>query len=49
MPGDQLMIEVAILGSKRGIWKFGCTARVGDTLVAEADILCTVRPAGPAG
>jgi 3-hydroxyacyl-[acyl-carrier-protein] dehydratase len=47
-PGDQLMIEVLILGSKRGIWKFGCTARVGDTLVAEADILCTVRPAEPA-
>jgi len=47
-PGDQLMIEVAILGSKRGIWKFGCTARVGDALVAEADILCTVRPSEPA-
>jgi 3-hydroxyacyl-[acyl-carrier-protein] dehydratase len=48
-PGDQLMVEVLILGSKRGIWKFGCTARVGDTLVAEADILCTVRPAGAEG
>ena len=47
-PGDQLMIEVSILASKRGIWKFGCTARVGDTLVAEAEILCTVRPAEPA-
>ena len=47
-PGDQLMIEVSILGSKRGIWKFGCTARVAETLVAEADILCTVRPAGTA-
>ena len=45
-PGDQLMIEVLILGSKRGIWKFGCTARVGDALAAEADILCTVRPTG---
>jgi 3-hydroxyacyl-[acyl-carrier-protein] dehydratase len=45
-PGDQLRVEVLILGSKRGIWKFGCAARVGDTLVAEADILCTVRPAG---
>ena len=47
-PGDQLLIEVLILGSKRGIWKFGCAARVGDALVAEADILCTVRPAGSA-
>ena len=47
-PGDQLIVEVLILGSKRGIWKFGCTARVADTLVAEADILCTVRPTGAA-
>ena len=47
-PGDQLKIEVAVLGSKRGIWKFGCVARVGDALAAEADILCTVRPAGNA-
>ena len=48
-PGDQLRIEVVILGSKRGIWKFGCTAKVGDALAAEADILCTVRPAGIEG
>lgn len=48
-PGDQLLIEVVILGSKRGIWKFGCTAHVGDNLVAEADILCTVRQAGGDG
>jgi 3-hydroxyacyl-[acyl-carrier-protein] dehydratase len=47
-PGDQLMLEVSILGSKRGIWKFGCRARVGDALVAEADILCTVRSPGAA-
>ena len=45
-PGDQLQIEVSVIGSKRGIWKFGCVAKVGETLVAEADILCTVRPAG---
>jgi 3-hydroxyacyl-[acyl-carrier-protein] dehydratase len=45
-PGDQLAVEVLILGSKRGIWKFGCTARVGEVLVAQADILCTVRPVG---
>ena len=45
-PGDQLMVEVSILGSKRGIWKFGCAARVGEALAAEADILCTVRTSG---
>lgn len=47
-PGDQLKIEVTILGSKRGIWKFACLARVGEALAAEADIMCTVRPAGNA-
>jgi 3-hydroxyacyl-[acyl-carrier-protein] dehydratase len=45
-PGDQLRIEVVIIGSKRGIWKFGCSARVDQNLAAEADILCTVRPSG---
>jgi len=46
-PGDQLVLEVSILGSKRNVWKFGCAARVGDALAAEAEILCTVRaPAG---
>ena len=50
VPGDQLQIEVEILGSKRGIWKFGCEVRVGDAVAAEAKILCTVRPAaGDAG
>ncbi|MGH8703803.1 MAG: 3-hydroxyacyl-ACP dehydratase FabZ [Burkholderiales bacterium] len=46
--GDRLEIEVLILGSKRGIWKFGCSARVDGVMVAEAEILCTVRPAASA-
>jgi 3-hydroxyacyl-[acyl-carrier-protein] dehydratase len=45
VPGDQLVVEVAITASKRGIWKFGCSARVDGGVVAEADILCTVRSA----
>jgi 3-hydroxyacyl-[acyl-carrier-protein] dehydratase len=45
VPGDQLLVEVTIVASKRGIWKFGCSARVGGAVVAEADILCTVRAA----
>ena len=49
VPGDPLEIEVTILGSKRGIWKFGCAARVGGAVVAEAEILCTVRAAGGNG
>lgn len=45
VPGDQLMVEVLITASKRGIWKFACCARVDGAPVAEADILCTVRAA----
>ena len=47
-PGDRLEIEALILASKRGVWKFGCTARVDGTVATEAEILCTMRPA-PAG
>lgn len=39
-PGDQLRIEIILQGSKRGVWKFGCAVRVGETLVSEADIMC---------
>ncbi len=45
VPGDQLVVEVTITASKRGIWKFGCRASVAGGVVAEADILCTVRAA----
>ncbi len=46
VPGDQLEIEVSLLASKRGIYKFGCAARVDGSVVAEAEILCTVRASG---
>ena len=43
VPGDQLEIEVVIRAVKRNIWKFMCVARVDGSLVAEAEILCTLR------
>lgn len=42
-PGDQLRIEVLLLAVKRGIWRFGCEAKVDDKIVATADIMCTAR------
>ena len=45
-PGDQMMIEVLLRGSKRGIWKFGCIVKVDQALVCEADILCAERRLG---
>jgi 3-hydroxyacyl-[acyl-carrier-protein] dehydratase len=43
MPGDALRLEVALERQLRGIWKFTGRALVGDALVAEAGIMCTVR------
>ena len=48
VPGDQLEVEVAMERLLRGIGKFACVARVAGELVAEATILCTVRPPDPA-
>ncbi len=42
-PGDQLMLDVSIKASKRGLWKFAARALVGAQVVAEAELLCTVR------
>ena len=46
VPGDQLELEVKIERALRGIGKFSCVARVAGTVVAEATILCSVRPVG---
>lgn len=43
-PGDQLVIEVRLAASKRGIWKFSGVARVNDQTASEADLICAVRP-----
>lgn len=44
IPGDQLELEVILERSLRGIGRFACIARVGGEVVAEAVILCSVRP-----
>jgi 3-hydroxyacyl-[acyl-carrier-protein] dehydratase len=45
VPGDQLVVEVTLERAVRGIGKFACVARVAGAVVAEATILCSVRPA----
>lgn len=42
-PGDQLYLEVLLKTVKRGIWIFGCEARVDNKVVATADVMCTAR------
>lgn len=42
-PGDQLVLEVSILSSKRSIWKYAAQAKVGGKIAAEAELMCTLR------
>ena len=41
--GDTLRLHVTLSRHVRGIWKFNAQARVDEALVAEADLMCTVR------
>lgn len=41
--GDALHLDVTLLRHARSLWKFHGEARVADAVVAEADILCTIR------
>lgn len=42
-PGDQLVMDVSLLRTKGGIYKFKAEARVGDELACEAELMCTMR------
>lgn len=44
MPGDQLILEVSIERTVRSVVKYAGKAYVDDALVAEAELLCTLRP-----
>jgi len=40
VPGDQLMLKVNFVKSKRNIWAFECCAEVDGEFVASAEIRC---------
>ena len=42
-PGDQLRMDVEILRSSRGIWKYKATASVDGKVAVEAELMCTIR------
>ena len=42
-PGDQLVMDVELLRHKAGIYKFKGTARVGEDIACEAELMCTMR------
>jgi 3-hydroxyacyl-[acyl-carrier-protein] dehydratase len=42
-PGDALMLDVALDRARAGIYKFNARATVAGDLVAEAQLMCTMR------
>ena len=47
-PGDQLRMEVEVVRSSRGVWKYRATASVDGQLAVEAVLMCTIRSAADA-
>ena len=43
MPGDQLILEVSLVRSLRGMWKYSAHAKVGEALCAQADLMCAYK------
>lgn len=44
-PGDQLKMEVDILRTSRGIWKYKARGTVDGQVALEAELMCTMRSA----
>jgi len=44
-PGDQLWLEIEVLKTVRGVWKFNGTAMVDGETVASAVLMCAKRDA----
>ena len=45
-PGDQLVIEIDLVRTTRGVWKVAGRGKVEDKLVAAADLMGALRDAG---
>jgi 3-hydroxyacyl-[acyl-carrier-protein] dehydratase len=43
MPGDQMVLEVELTRSMRGMWKYAATATVDGALCAEAELMTSYR------
>lgn len=43
VPGDQLILKAEITRTMRGIWKYAARAEVDGVLVAEAELMATLR------
>ncbi|MFO1319841.1 MAG: 3-hydroxyacyl-ACP dehydratase FabZ [Burkholderiales bacterium] len=47
--GDQLILKARLARQIRGIWKFEATAEVDGTVVAEAELMCTMKDVSSLG
>ena len=45
IPGDQLKLEVDLIKTKRGVWKFNGVASVDGKMVCTAELMCAEREA----
>ena len=45
IPGDRLDLEVDIVKTKRGVWKFNGVAKVDGKVVCSAELMCAERGA----
>jgi 3-hydroxyacyl-[acyl-carrier-protein] dehydratase len=45
VPGDQLLLQVDVIKSKRGVWKFNTMASVDGEVIASAELMCAERNA----
>ena len=43
VPGDQLQLEVKVVKTMRGVWKFDGKALVDGKVVCEAELMCAER------
>lgn len=43
IPGDQLLLEVEVMQTKRGVWKFDGKASVDGKVVTTANLMCAER------
>lgn len=46
VPGDQIVFDVKLIRSRRGIWSFTAEARVDGQVVCDAEIMCTAAGKG---
>ena len=42
-PGDQLRLEVKLIGQKRDFWRMRCEAYVGEKLACSADLMSAAK------